>query len=191
MTEKQTAAELRETAHEKQQALARVEARIAAIRPAGNVNPPGREREAALARGDVEAVREMDAEHESLRVEAESLRVQAKRAREARKDAEAREAAEAMPETHKRLRAKLDAVKAAQAALADAWQEADAEFKAAAQGRAAARVAGYRAEPAPADLVALALSAQDGPTAGRHRIATAMPGTIAAELGVEIEKVAA
>ena len=50
----------------------------------------------------------MDAEHESLRVEAESLRVQAKRAREARKDAEAREAAEAMPETHKRLRAKLE-----------------------------------------------------------------------------------
>lgn len=99
----------------------------------------GSDRLAALEDGDAERVKALDNEFAALEAEQDQIKYLSDRLRDIRKDAETREAAEAMPEWFKQLGHECDAIVAAHNALADAWAKADSTYDSIVRGRAKAQ----------------------------------------------------
>ena len=168
-----------------------IQKRIAEIRPAGKNRPHGPERRKALESGTPEDVRKLDDEHADAVIRADQLQAQRDAVQRRRDVARAREAAEAVPQHCAELSRRLDALEAAQKALTDAWHATDAAYRDAWQARNLAVRGGHNPEGADPDLVARAVQAAAGGINTRSRLANLGPNTIAEELGVQAERVAA
>ena len=179
-----TAAELRAQLQALNARAHAAQARIDAIRPARGFDGAGPERQAAMASGNLDAIRALDAEHTDVVLMRESLATQTSALGVRLTEAVAREAAESMPTHHAALKTRVVALEAAQAALAQAWQALDAAYRTAWQTRIIAQRGGHDPAPASATLVdRLAASARLGCNTP-SRLARLPAHEIADELGV-------
>jgi len=127
---------------------AQVSNRLSAIRPAGkNGSMAGPARRDALLSGNMDAVSELDAEHERLAIENQQLQAQRDELSKRRQAAGVREAVDGMPSRYKGMEKALQAAESARDSLATALSEVDTVYQDITQAR-------YKANAARADLPA-------------------------------------